>query len=205
MKKASLSGSLRGSVGKKDASAIRKEGRVPAVLYGGDQQLHLSVDAIQLGKLIYSPDVFQIQLDIDGTVYPCVIHDMQFHPVTDKVMHIDLLQLIDDKAVSVNIPVRTTGGAVGVMNGGRLAINHRRLSLRGLPGAIPEFVSVDVTSLDIGDSVRVRDLNLDGVSVGQADSDVVVAVKRTRAAMSAATAEDSEEAEGEEATEEAAE
>ena len=206
MKTASLSGSPREGVGKKDASVLRKEGRVPAVLYGGDKQTHLHLDSTQVEKLIYNPDVYRIELDIDGTTTSCIIRDIQYHPVTDNILHIDLLELVDSKPVWVDIPVRTEGSAVGVMNGGRLAINHRHLRLRGLPNAIPEYVMCDITSLDIGDVIRVREIALEGVTIEQADSDVVVAVKRTRAAMSAASGEEAEgEAEGEEAAEEAAE
>lgn len=199
MKTASLSGSQRESVGKKDAKVLRKEGRVPAVLYGGEVEKHLHVDDVQIEKLVYNPDVFRIELDVDGTVYPCIIREVQYHPVTDKIVHLDLLELVDNKEIWIDIPVRTTGNSIGIMNGGRLAVNHRRLRLRGLPNAIPDAVTVDITKLDIGDVVRVRQIPAEGFSILQADSDVVVGIKRTRAAMSAAS--DVEEAE-EEATEE---
>jgi ribosomal protein L25, Ctc-form len=118
--------------------------------------------------------------------------------VTDKIVHVDLLQLFEDKEVWVDIPVRTSGNSVGVLNGGRLAVNHRRLRLRGLPGAIPDAVTIDITQLDIGDVTRVRDIPAEGFEVLQSDSDVVVGIKRTRAAMSADTlAADEAEGEGE--------
>lgn len=206
MKTASLSGSSRESVGKKDAAVLRKEGRVPAVLYGGDKQTHLHLDRVQIEKLIYNPDVFRIELDVDGTVTPCIIRDIQYHPVTDVVLHVDLLELVDNKHIWIDIPVRTEGSSIGVLNGGRLAVNHRHLRLRGLPSAIPEYVMCNVSDLEIGDSIRVREIELEGVTIEQADSDVVVAVKRTRAAMSAASTDEGEEGEGEgEGAEEAAE
>ncbi|MCH2197394.1 MAG: 50S ribosomal protein L25 [Flavobacteriales bacterium] len=198
MKVASLSGSSREGVGKKDAKDLRKEGRIPAVLYGGDNQVHLHLPEIALEKLVYNPDVFKIELDLDGTVYNCIIRELQFHPVTDKILHVDLLQMFDDREIWVDIPVRTEGNSVGVRNGGRLAVNHRRLRLIGTPGSIPEYVMVDISDLDIGDVIRVREMNIEGARIAQADSDVVVGVKRTRAAMSAASGE---EAEGEEAAE----
>lgn len=205
MKVASLSGSSRKGVGKKDAKVLRAEGRVPAVLYGGSEQVHLHLPEIQVEKLVYNPDVFRIELDVDGKVYNCIIREVQFHPVSDKIVHLDLLQLFDEKEIWVDIPVRTEGNSVGVRNGGRLAVNHRRLRLSGLPNAIPEYVTVDISNLDIGDLVRVRELSLDGVKVGQADSDVVVGIKRTRAAMSAASGAEEAEEESEEASEESAE
>lgn len=188
MKVASLSGSPRESVGKKDARELRKAERIPAVLYGGDEQIHLHLPATPVEKLVFNPDVFKIELEVGGKTYPTIMKDLQFDPVTDKIVHVDFLQLFDDKPVVVNIPVRTTGTSVGVLNGGRLSINHRTLTLRGLPADIPEAVTVDITNLEIGDVSRVRDIKSDKYSIIQAESDVVVAVKRTRAAMAAAAA-----------------
>lgn len=188
MKVASMSGSPRESVGKKDARTLRKEDRVPAVLYGGDEQIHFHLPTVPVEKLIFNPDVFKVELEVGGTTYPTIVKDIQYHPVTDKVIHIDFLQLFDDKLVTVKIPVRTTGNSVGVRNGGRLAVNHRTLTLRGLPADIPEAVYVEISQMEIGDSRRVRDLTNDKYAIIQADSDIVVSVKRTRAAMAAAAA-----------------
>ncbi len=188
MKVASLSGSPREGVGKKDARELRKTDRIPAVLYGGTEQIHLHLPTIPVEKLVFNPDVFKIELEVNGKVYPTIMKDVQFDPVTDKIVHVDFLQLFDDKPVVVNIPVRTTGTSVGVLNGGRLSINHRTLTLRGLPADIPEAVTVNITDLDISDVRRVRDIKSDKYSIIQAESDVVVAVKRTRAAMAAAAA-----------------
>jgi large subunit ribosomal protein L25 len=116
--------------------------------------------------------------------------DIQFHPVTDKIVHIDFLQLVDDKEVTLAIPVRTAGNSIGVRNGGRLAINFRTLNVRGIPANIPDSVTVDITELEIGETVRIRDIRTENFTILQADSDVVVTVKRTRAAMAAAAAED---------------
>lgn len=205
MKKAQLSGSSRGSVGKKDASGLRAQGQVPGVLYGGGEQLHVSIDEIKLGKLVYSPDVFQIEFELDGKVIPCIIQEMQFHPVTDKILHVDLLQLFEDKEVLVHLPVRTSGNAIGILNGGRLAMVFRKLPIRGLPSKLPEAINIDISPLDIGDSVRVRDIDLEDCTIRQSDSSVICAIKRTRASMSADSEEEGEgEGEGEEATEEAA-
>lgn len=208
MKKVSLSGSSREGVGKKDAKALRAAGRVPGVLYGGNEQTHFHVESIDLEKIVYTPNVYQIELDIDGKKTDCIIQDMQFHPVTDKFVHIDFLELFADKDVVVKLPVVTTGSAIGVVAGGQKIMNFRKLAVKGLPGDIPEDISVDITELEIGDSVRVRDVEVPGCQIVQADSDVIVAVKTTRAAMSAAAGGEGEEgeaaAEGEEATEEAA-
>jgi large subunit ribosomal protein L25 len=198
MKTASLSGSLRESVGKKDADALRAASQVPGVLYGGAEQVHFSVSEIQLNKLVFNPDVFRIELDIDGKKVDCIIQDIQFHPVTDRVTHIDCLEILPGKPIKVALPLRTVGQSIGVMNGGRLELNYRRVPVRGLADQLPECITVDITKLEIGDISRVRDLNVDGLDILLSDSALLVAVKRTRAAMSAEAAmEDEEGGEGE--------
>lgn len=188
MKVASLSGSPRESVGKKDARELRKTERIPAVIYGGNEQIHLHLPYVPVEKLVINPDVFKIELEVGGKVYPTIMKDIQFHPVTDKIVHIDFLQLFDDKEVTLAIPVRTSGNSIGVRNGGRLAINFRTLKVRGLAANIPDSVNVDITELEIGESVRIRDIKPENFTILQAESDVVVTVKRTRAAMAAAAA-----------------
>ena len=195
MKTASLSGSLRGGVGKKDADALRADNRVPGVLYGGAEQIHFSLSEVQLNKLVFNPDVFKIELDIDGKKTDCIIQEIQFHPVTDRVTHIDLLEVIPGKPVKVELPLRTTGQAIGVFNGGRLELNFRRVPVRGLIDSLPECLTVNIETLDIGDSARVSDLKLDGLDILLSDNALLVACQRPRAAMSA-DAEGEEGAEG---------
>ena len=194
MKTASLSGSSRESVGKKDASQLRLNNRVPAVLYGGGDQKHLSVGELDISKIVVNPDVFQIDLDLDGTAYKCIVQDVQFHPVTERIVHIDLLQIVDGKPVRVELPLRTTGTAQGVIDGGRIQMLFRRLPVRGLIQDLPEEISVDISDLVIGDSARVRDIEVPNCDVLLSESALLVACKRTRAAMSA---ESEEELEGE--------
>ena len=204
MKTASLSGSPREGVGKKDAAELRAKGQVPGVLYGGSEQVHFHVNEVQLNKLVFTPETYRLNFEVGGTTYDCVVQDIQFHPVTDRIVHIDLLQVFADKPLRVKLPVRTTGTSVGVRNGGRLHIVYRRLPVVGLADQIPEDVSVDISSLDIGDSLRVGGLSFEGFSVPLNESAVVLGVRRTRAAMSAAAGEGegeegAEVAEGEEA------
>jgi large subunit ribosomal protein L25 len=189
MKTTSLSGSSRESVGKKDASQLRLNNRVPAVLYGGGEQKHLSLAELDLSKIIVNPDVFQIDLDVDGTVHKCIIQEVQFHPVTERIVHVDLLQVIDGKTVRVELPLRTTGTAQGVIDGGRIQMLFRRLPVRGLIKDLPEAITIDISDLVIGDSARVRDIEVPNCTVLLNESALLVACKRTRAAMSA----DSEE------------
>jgi large subunit ribosomal protein L25 len=202
MKTASLSGSSRESVGKKDASQLRLNNRVPAVLYGGGEQKHLSIAELDLSKIIVNPDVFQIDLDVDGTVHKCIIQEVQFHPVTERIVHVDLLQVIDGKTVRVELPLRTTGTAQGVIDGGRIQMLFRRLPVSGLIQDLPEAITVDISDLVIGSSARVRDIEVPNCKVLLNESALLVACKRTRAAMSAESEEEvADEAEG---TEEAA-
>ena len=200
MKTASLSGSSRESVGKKDASQLRLNNRVPAVLYGGGDQKHLSVGELDISKIVVNPDVFQIDLDLDGTAYKCIVQDVQFHPVTERIVHIDLLQVVDGKPVRVELPLRTTGTAQGVIDGGRIQMLFRRLPVRGLIQDLPEEISVDISDLVIGDSARVRDIEVPKCDVLLSESALLVACKRTRAAMSAES-EDELEGEGAEGAE----
>ena len=202
MKTASLSGSLRESVGKKDADALRASNRVPGVLYGGAEQCHFSLSEVELNKVVFNPDVFKLELDLNGKKVDCIIQDIQFHPVTDRVTHIDLLEVLPGKPVKVELPLRTTGQAIGVMNGGRLELNYRRVPVRGLVDQLPECLTVDITPLEIGDNARVRDLDIEGLDILLSESALLVACKRTRAAMSADSALEGEEgAEGAEAAE----
>ena len=195
MKKAQLSGSSRANVGKKDTSALRKEGRVPCVLYGQGEQIHFSVRAVDVQKLIFSPDVYQVELDIEGgRKAVAIIQDLQMHPVKDTPVHVDFLELKDDKKVKVSLPLRHEGAPIGVMNGGKLRQPYRKLRVIGLPGDLPEAVTVDVADLRIGQSIRISDLSVDGVEFLEPANAVVLGVKMARGAVE----EEEEEEEGEE-------
>ncbi len=196
MKTASLSGSPREGVGKKDAADLRAKGLVPGVLYGGSEQVHFHVNEVQLNKLIFTPETYLLNFEVGGTTYDCVVQDVQFHPVTDRIVHIDLLQVFADKPIRVKLPVRTEGTSVGVRNGGRLHVVYRRLPVVGLAAQIPEAVLLDITPLEIGDSLRVSDLTVEGCTVPLNESAVVLGVRRTRAAMSAAAEVGEEDGEG---------
>lgn len=205
MKTVSLSGSLRKSVGKKDAVQLRNSGRVPAVLYGGEDQVHFHVDEIALEKITHNPDVFIINLDLDGTAYSAIIQEAQYHPVTDRAVHIDFLLATEDKPVAVGLPVRTQGQAAGVVAGGALRMNFRKLRMRGIASQLPDAVTIDVSKMMIGDSVRISDVVVDNAELLHPANAVILAVKTTRAAMSAAASadagDDAAEGEGEAAAE----
>ncbi len=197
MKAINLSGSLRENVGKKESAALRSEGKVPCVLYGGEKQYHFSLARLDVAKVIYTPDVFRIELDLGGESFSAIVKDVQFHPVTDAIVHIDFLQLFDKKEVKVKLPVRIVGNSIGVRNGGKLLVNFRKLDVRGLPDAIPSEFEVDITSLRIGMAVRVRDLSADGITFLNNPNAMVVQVRTARGAVD--DSDDEEEGEGEEA------
>jgi large subunit ribosomal protein L25 len=193
MKVAPLSGSLRANVGKKDAKAMRNAGLVPCVLYGQGSQTHFTIKDIAIEKLVFNPDVFQIELDIEGKKTNAIIQDLQQDPITDKVLHVDFLELDPKKPVKVALPVRLTGASRGVLAGGKLMQVFRRLKVVALPGELPEAIIIDITKLRIGQSVRVGDLETSGLKFVDAKSAVVVSVKMARGASKAAEADDEED------------
>jgi large subunit ribosomal protein L25 len=197
MKTVSLSGSPRASVGKKDAAELRRNGLVPAVIYGGSEQTHIALDSIRIEKLVFNPEVYQIDLDVEGKVYKVVIQDLQFHPLTNAVVHVDFIELIPGKEAKVALPLRITGNSIGVRNGGKLRINFRKLTLKGMPEVFPEAVTVDISKLRIGQSIRVKHIELEGVKLMHPADAVVVSVKTARGANVAG--QDDEEEEGAEA------
>jgi large subunit ribosomal protein L25 len=204
MKIAQLSGSPRASVGKKDAKATRNSGQVPCVLYGSGEQTHFSVKTIDIERLIYSPEVFQFELNIDGKKAMAVVRELQQHPVKGNIQHVDFLQLEDSRPVRVSLPVRITGSARGVMSGGKLMQSYRNLNVIGLPGVIPDAITLDVTSLKIGHSIRVGQVKIEGVTILDPHASVVVSVRMARGAVKPKDDDDDEVLE-EEAAEESAE
>lgn len=200
MKKVQLSGSLRANVGKKGAKATRDAGLVPCVLYGSGEQTHFAVKANDIEKIVFSPNVYQVELDIEGKKAVGIIQELQQHPVKDTIRHVDFLELNDKKEVKVGLPVRLEGSARGVMNGGRLLQIFRRLNVQGLPQDLPEEIVVDITELRIGKSIRIADISKGKINYLHAMNSVICSVARSRVSI-----EEEEEAEAEAAAEAAAE
>ncbi len=196
MKKVSLSGSLRENVGKKDAKKHRREGNIPCVIYGGEKQIHFVTNEIKFDKIIFTPDVFIITISIDGKEYKTILQEVQYHPVTDKVLHADFLELTSGKDVTIGIPVHLTGSSVGVLAGGQLIKKMHKIRLRGLVDDMPDKVEVDITNLSIGNSVKIKDLDFESISVMEPNNAVVVLVKMSRNVTE--EGDESEEEEGEE-------
>ena len=205
MKTTQLSGSLRANVGKKDAASLRNAGMVPCVLYGQGEQTHFSVKEVAMNKIIFSPDVFLVELEIEGKKTKGIIREVQQHPVKDTIQHVDFYELDENKKVRVNLPVRTTGVAKGVLNGGRLNMAFRTLSCYGLAKDIPEAIVLDISPIRIGQGIKISEINMPGVTFLDPAFAMVVSVKISRGAIDDEEEEEEEGAEGEGAEGEGAE
>lgn len=189
MKSISINGTKRAAQTKQENIRLRAEGKVPCVLYGGKEQIHFSTPALSLKGLVYTPNVYTVDLNIDGTSYKAVMKDIQFHAVSDRINHIDFLELNESKKITIEIPVKISGNAVGVRAGGQLVTKTRRLKVSALPKDLPDSVDVSINELNIGDDIRVRDIKLKGVEILNSPNNVLAAVKITRAVAAAATDE----------------
>src|SRR5690554_4347904 len=181
MKSIAISGSSRKNVGKRDAKELRYQGLVPAVLYGGEKQVHFSVSAADLRPAIYTADAHFIDLDIDGKKYKAIIQDSQFHPLTDQIRHIDFLELDDNKEVAMLVPIKLTGTSPGVKMGGKLVQKLRRLKVRALPTNLPQYIDVSIEPLEVGKSVRVEEINIPDARILNNGDDTIVSVVMSRA------------------------
>lgn len=200
MKTVSLSGSLRENVGKKDAKAVRNAGNVPCVLYGGEEQVHFTAETAAFKHIIFTPETYLINLKISGKKYQAILQDVQYHPLSDNLLHADFLLVQDSKQVTVSLPVKLKGVAPGVMRGGKLSVSLNKVKLKGLVNDIPEFIEINISKLGIGDSVKVKDLSIDKIMLLSPASAVIVGVKTARV-IELDEEETEEGAEGEDAKE----
>ncbi|MGF1555102.1 50S ribosomal protein L25/general stress protein Ctc [Paucihalobacter sp.] len=200
MKSITINGSKRESVGKKATKAIRNAGQVPCVLYGGDKPVHFLAPELAFSKLVYTPDAHTVVIALDGgETYNAVMQDIQFHPVTDKILHIDFYQLFDDKEISMDIPVHIIGTSRGVLNGGVLRKNKRTLRVKALPANLPDFIEANITPLKIGSKLYITTLENEAYKFLHPDNTVVCQVRRSRASVADFEADEEEETvEGEE-------
>lgn len=187
MKSITIKGSQRESVGKVETKALRNAGKVPCVLYGGDKPLHFSADELSFKNLVYTPDVHTAVIDLEGgKQYNAIVQDIQFHPVSDKILHIDFYQLHDDKEVTMEVPVKITGTSPGVLAGGVLRLNKRKLKVKSLPANLPDYIFADISSLEIGNKLYVTALESENYKILHPDNTVVCQIRISRAAMKAA-------------------
>jgi large subunit ribosomal protein L25 len=201
MKSITINGSQRESVGKKSTKALRNAGQVPCVLYGGDKPLHFSAPELAFSKLVYTANALTVVIALDnGEQYNAIMQDIQFHPVTDRILHIDFYQIFEKKAITMEIPVQVTGSSIGVLNGGNLRRPYRKLKVKAIPSKLPDFIEIDITPLKIGSKVYISQLANEDYSFLHPDNMVVCQVRRSRLAI-VDVDEDDEDEDGEESTE----
>lgn len=184
MKSVQLSGSLRTNVGKVNAKAVREKGNVPCVIYGGKEQIHFEADIRAFKPVIFTPNAHIVEIDLGGKVYKTVLQEAQYHKINDKLIHADFLEIVDGKPVTANIPVVIVGQSEGVKKGGKLVLKVRKLKARGIAATLPDSIEIDITKLDIGDSIAVGDIKVEGATLLNAKNVSVVSVATTRAVAS---------------------
>lgn len=180
MKSIAINGSLRENEKKQTTKQLRIQDIVPCVLYGGKEQVHFAVPAADFKKLVYTAEVMTANLTIDGKKYDAVMQDIQFHPVSEKILHIDFLELVKDKLITIDIPVKITGSAPGVKQGGKLVTKVRKLKIKALPNHLPDNIEIKIDSLEIGKSIRVGDLKVKNVEILDAPNNIITSVVTTR-------------------------
>ena len=195
MKEFTLNGQMRETVGKKASKLMRKEGLIPCNIYGehtadGQPVAHsFAISMAELRKVVYTPHIYMMNINIDGVARKAVIKELQFHPVTDALLHVDFYEVNEEKPITVGIPVKLNGLAQGVRDGGKLNLSIRKLNVTAPYKQIPEVLDIDVTNLELGKSIKVRDLSFEGLELATPADVVVCSVKATRASRSAAAAE----------------
>jgi large subunit ribosomal protein L25 len=182
MKSFALSSEAR-EISKIANRALRNQGKVPCVLYGGEKQVYFSILENDLDKLVNTPSVYLVEIDFEGTTYKAILQDIQFHPLTDRIDHVDFLQIFDDKEVTMNIPINFNGSAIGVKNGGNLLIRRRTIKTRALPANLPDAIEVNIEDLKIGKTIFVGDIRDEKYTYLAQDNAVIVGVKMARGAV----------------------
>ncbi|MEP5256250.1 MAG: 50S ribosomal protein L25/general stress protein Ctc [Winogradskyella arenosi] len=194
MKSITINGSQRESVGKKATKALRNAGQVPCVIYGGDKPLHFSAPELAFSKLVYTANAHTVVIALDnGVEYNAIMQDIQFHPVTDKIIHIDFYQIFEDKEITMEIPVHTVGSSKGVMNGGNLRMPYRKLRVKAIPSKLPDFIEIDITPLKIGSKLYITEIENEDYKFMHPDNTVVCQVRRSRLAVMTDDDDDEEE------------
>jgi large subunit ribosomal protein L25 len=194
MKSITINGSQRESVGKKSTKALRNAGQVPCVIYGGDKPLHFSAPELAFSKLVYTASAHTVVITLDnGEKYNAIMQDIQFHAVTDRILHIDFYQIFDNKSITMEIPVQVTGISQGVINGGTLRRPYRKLKVKAIPSKLPDFIEIDITPLKIGSKLYINELKSEDYTFLHPDNTVVCQVRRSRLAIVDVDTEEEEE------------
>jgi large subunit ribosomal protein L25 len=190
MKTVSMSGSPRANVGKKDAKTLRSAGLVPCVIYGGKEQIHFSTPETSFKQIVFTPDVCFVEVDLNGKKYLTILQDIQYHKVSDSVLHADLFELSENKPITLSVPVVYQGSSPGVLKGGKLEKNLRKIKVSALPKHMPETLTIDLGTLEIGDMIKIGSIATNNFTIVDNPSTTVCAVKTTRNVVSDAPAEE---------------
>jgi large subunit ribosomal protein L25 len=182
MKTIEIKGSFRTELGKKSSKEIRKEGGVPCVIYGKEKNIHFQASELSFKNLVYTAESHMVKLSIDDKVYKAVLKDMQFHPVSDKILHADFVEVFEDKPVVIGVPIKVSGDSVGVIAGGKLSIKRRNLKVKGFPKDLPEFLPIDITELKIHEGIKVGDLSFDKIELLDPKKSQVLSIATSRVA-----------------------
>jgi len=193
MKTLAINAKKRQNVGKTSTRALRNQGNVPCVLYGGEKQVTFYAHENDFRKLVYTAETFVVELDIDGSTIRAIMQDIQFHPVSEKILHIDFLEVFDDKPVTVSLPVILEGVPIGVKNGGNLMFRRPKIITKGLVSNLPDAITIDVEHLKIGMFIYIKDIEVEGVQFLAPLNSVVVGVKTARTAIEEDVDEELEE------------
>lgn len=180
MKTLEIQGTLRTEVGKKSSKKTRKEGNVPCVIYGKEQNIHFQAHENSFTNLIYTHDAHLVKLNLDGKEYKVFLQDVQFHPVSDKIIHADFIEIIDNKPITMSLPIKITGESVGVKAGGKLRIKKRHLKVKGFANDIPEYLLIDITDVKIHHSIKVGDLSYEKIELIDPKITTILSVATSR-------------------------
>lgn len=195
MQSITIKGSKRESVGKKASKALRNAEMVPCVLYGGESPVHFMAEEKSFKPLVYTPNAHTVVIELkESQSFEAVMQDIQFHPVTDKILHVDFYQLFKDRAVNMDIPVKLVGSAPGVINGGRLMFRNRKLTVKALPANLPDVINIDISKLRIGGTISVGDVLSEDYTFMHPDNTSIVQVKTSRNVVVEEETEETEEA-----------
>ena len=196
MKTLEIIGYNRANLGKKSSKDLRREGNVPCVLYGGEKQVHFQAPMILFRELVYTPNIHKVLLNVEGEEFECILQDIQFHPVSEMILHADFLQISEDKMIKLDVPVTYVGNSPGVIAGGKLVSKLKKLKVSALPGNMPDFIQIDISELQLGKSIKVNEISTESYEILDSPRSPVASVELTRAqrGKQAATGEGEEEA-----------
>lgn len=202
MKTLEIIGFKRANLGKSESKKLREEGNVPCVIYGGEEQVHFYAPMILFRPLVYSPEIFFVELNIEGKIYNCILQDIQFHPVSEMILHVDFMELHDKKPIKMQVPVKFFGDSPGIRAGGKLMVNTRTLLVRALPKDMPDSIDLDISEISLGQTIKVKEVEIDNFEILNSPQVSIASVSIPRAAKLEEELEEEELEEGEEGAEE---